>query len=110
MHQAMNEREEKQQWIDFLNSHDEFEQEFFEGTPSDIASPEKQYGLTLFNGEPDGYFMVFNTQIDIFQFVRLLRYFFGIDGIDVGHIDDNNHHFHTMNNNDEDDYDENDDD
>ena len=101
----MNENEEA--WQKFLDSHDEFGQDFFEDDSDDIITPEKQYGLTLFNGDPDGYFMVFNTQIDIFQFVRLLRYFFGIDGVDIGYSGGNDHHFHTLNNEDDD---ENDDD
>jgi len=96
----MNDPEEA--WEQFLASHEDFEEEFAEDFLDDGGSPEKQYGLTLFNGEPDGYFMVFNTQIDIFQFVRLLRYFFGIDGVDVGRSGGNGHHYHTINNEDDD--------
>jgi hypothetical protein len=50
--------------------------------------------------------MVFNTQIDIFQFVRLLRYFFGIDGVDIGHSGGNGHHYHNINNEDDDETDD----
>jgi hypothetical protein len=84
-------------WQQFLDSHEDFEHEFSEENLDDDA-PEKQYGLTLFNGEPGGYFMVFNTQIDIFQFVRLLRYFFGVESVDIGHISEDEHHYHIMNN------------
>ncbi len=101
----MSEHDEKQQWIDFLNEHDEFEDELFEENLDDAidndATPQKQYGLTLFNGEPDGYFMVFNTQIDIFQFVRLLRYFFGIEGVDIGYMEENSPHNHIPNSDDD---------
>ena len=102
----MNDPEEM--WEQFLASHEDFEEEFSEEISDDDTTPEKQYGLTIFNGEPDGYFMVFNTQIDIFQFVRLLRYFFGIDGVDIGHASGSGHHYHTVNTDDDDD--ENDDD
>ena len=96
----MNNQEDS--WQQFLDSHEDFEQEFDEENLDEIVPPEKQYGLTLFNGEPGGYFMVFNTQIDIFQFVRLLRYFFGIDGVDVGHISGNDSHYHNISNEDDD--------
>jgi hypothetical protein len=96
----MNNQEEA--WQKFLDSHEDFEQEFSAENLDDVSTPEKEYGLTLFSGEPDGYFMVFNTQVDIFQFVRLLRYFFGIDGVDVGHIDVSGHHYHNINNEDDD--------
>jgi len=96
----MNNQEEA--WQQFLDSHEEFEQGFDDENLDEDLAPEKQYGLTLFNGEPGGYFMVFNTQIDIFQFVRLLRYFFGISGVDVGHIGSNDPHYHNMNNEDDD--------
>lgn len=109
----MSSPEEKQQWIDFLNSHDEFEDDFFEENVDEAiindAKPEKQYGLTLFNGEPDGYFMAFNTEINIFQFVRLLRYFFGVDTVDVGYIDEHNHHHHIIDDEENKDTEENDD-
>jgi hypothetical protein len=93
-------------WQQFLKGHEDFEHEFAEDILGEDITPEKQYGLTLFNGEPGGYFMVFNTQIDIFQFVRLLRYFFGISGIDVGHVGDNGHNFHTIGNEDDEDDDD----
>lgn len=96
----MNNQEEA--WQQFLDSHEDFEHEFSEDDLDEVITPEKQYGLTLFNGEPDGYFMVFNTQIDIFQFVRLLRYFFGIDGVDIGHVSGNGHHYHNAHNEDDD--------
>lgn len=93
-------------WQQFLKSHEDFEEEFSSENSDEISLPEKEYGLTLFSGEPDGYFMVFNTQVDIFQFVRLLRYFFGIDGVDVGHVDGNGHHYHNINNEDDDENDD----
>jgi hypothetical protein len=96
----MNNQEEA--WQQFLDSHEDFEPEFSTENLDDVSTPEKEYGLTLFSGEPNGYFMVFNTQVDIFQFVRLLRYFFGIDGVDVGHVDGNGHHYHNINNEDDD--------
>lgn len=92
----MNSNEES--WQKFLDSHEEFKQEFSEENLGEDLTPEKEYGLTLFSGEPNGYFIVFNTEIDIFQFVRLLRYFFGIDGVEIGHVDEENYHFHTTNN------------
>ena len=98
----------QEEWQQFLDSHEDFVEEFSEEDFDEDITTEKQYGLTLFSGEPDGYFMVFNTQIDIFQFVRLLRYFFKIDGVDVGHVDGSGHHFHNINS--EDDEDESDDD
>ena len=70
-------------WEQFLNDHQDFVDEFSEENADDVSLPDKEYGLTLFSGEPNGYFMVFNTEIDIFQFVRLLRYFFGIDGVEI---------------------------
>lgn len=97
----MNNHEEA--WQQFLDSHEDFEDEFSEEFSSEDTTTEKQYGLTLFNGEPNGYFMVFNTQIDIFQFVKLLRYFFGINGIDIGHADGNGHHYHNIDDDDDDD-------
>jgi hypothetical protein len=101
----MNDQEEA--WQQFLDSHEDFEHEFAEEIADEDMVPEKEYGLTLFSGEPNGYFMVFNTQVDIFQFVRLLRYFFGIDGVDIGHVGGNGHHYHNISNEDDD---ENDDD
>lgn len=101
----MNNHEEA--WQQFLDSHEDFEDEFSEENSDEDLTPEKQYGLTLFNGEPNGYFMVFNTQIDIFQFVKLLRYFFGISGIDIGHVDGNGHHYHNINEDDDDNDDDN---
>ena len=100
----MNKHEEE--WQQFLDSHEDFAEEFPESDFDDDNAPEKQYGITLFSGEPDGYFMVFNTEIDIFQFVRLLRYFFGIDGVDIGHVDGSGHHFHNINHEDNDDEDD----
>ena len=85
-------------WEQFLNDHQDFVDEFSEENADDVSLPDKEYGLTLFSGEPNGYFMVFNTEIDIFQFVRLLRYFFGIDGVEIGHSDGNGHHYHNVNN------------
>jgi hypothetical protein len=97
----------EEDWQNFLDSHEDFVQEFSEELSDKNTTPEKEYGMTLFSGEPNGYFMTFNAQIDIFQFVRLLRYFFGIDGVDVGHVDEEDHHFHNIDN--ELDDDENDD-
>jgi hypothetical protein len=97
---------QEEAWQQFLDSHEDFEQEFAEEFSEDDTTPEKQYGLTLFDGEPGGYFMVFNTQIDIFQFVRLLRYFFGIDGVDIGHSGGNGHHYHNISNEDDDENDD----
>jgi hypothetical protein len=91
-------RNHEEEWQAFLDDHQDFAEEFSGEDIDEISTPEKEYGLTLFSGEADGYFMVFNTQIDIFQFVRLLRYFFGIDGVDIGHVDGNGHHYHNINN------------
>jgi len=95
-----------QKWQAFLDSHEDFLKDFSEENIESNNLPEKQFGMTLFSGEPDGYFMVFNTQIDIFQFVRLLKYFFGIENIGIGHAEWGDHHFHNIDDDDE----ENDDD
>ena len=92
---------DEQNWQAFLDSHEDFLKEFSEDDVDGTHVTEQQFGMTLFSGEPDGYFMVFNTQIDIFQFARLLRYFFGVEGIDIGHADWGDHHFHNMNEDDE---------
>jgi len=83
-------------WQAFLDGHEDFLKEISEDDFDETGATEQQFGMTLFSGEPDGYFMTFNTQLDIFQFVRLLRYFFGVEGIDVGHADWGDHHFHNV--------------
>ena len=92
---------DEQNWQAFLDSHEDFVKEFSNEDFDEQDVPEKQFGMTLFSGEPDGYFMTFNTQIDIFQFVRLLRYFFGVEGIDIGHSHYSDHHFHNIDEDDE---------
>lgn len=96
------------EWQRFLNGHQEFVTDFSKDDSDLNITPEKEYGLTLFSGESEGYFLVFNAQIDIFQFTYLLRYFFGIENVEIGYSDESNFHHHIINNDidDEEDHDD----
>ena len=80
-------------WQHFLEDHKYIEEEFSSNFEEEFK---KEYGLTLFSGALDDHFVVFNTQINILQFVKLLRYFFGISGIEIGHSDEEGYHFHNV--------------
>lgn len=85
---------ENDEWKNFLQGHEELTDGLSEDGSDLNITPEKEFGLTLFSTESDGYFMVFNTQIDIFQFAHLLHYFFGIKHIEVARNDED----HSLNN------------
>ncbi len=84
-------------WQQFLEDHKDLINEVDDNNTDLDMTPKKEYGITLFSGGSDGYFMIFNTQIDIFQFTYLLHEFFGIDGVEVGHIDEDGFHNHSIN-------------